>query len=454
MKIKKILLGLLLIITISFVTSYKLEKETINQIAIHGYEKPAEFIFKFGDAEEGFYEIFTFVDVELSPKEKFEIKNKTENILVKVYPTEKISEIKGLFSFIFYIQKPNKENKEERLRINLKNIEEIFEVNSEANFPGEGIFFYLENKENVSLKDLKVKFRSILFEEERKFDIKPFEKKEFFVKVDKKKLEKTPAGSYLIEIDFIAPNNKIYTKQGKFLIGEKKDIFNDYKKEGFLVKEEIFIKRNLGNTLENVQFEVEKNIFSAFFTSFSEKADRIETEGLKKKFYWTKKIGPSESSEIKVRTNYLLPLIALILIIGFTFLSNKYYSAKLKIIKSVQPLKTKGGEFAVRVKIKIKANAPLRNVSINEKVPSFLKIYKKFSSLSPNKIDEKNGKITLNLGDLFSGEERTFNYILYSKVGVYGKIFFPETNVIYEVNNKVYETLSNKVFFLSEQAKK
>ncbi|MEM4182105.1 MAG: hypothetical protein QXX68_03080 [Candidatus Pacearchaeota archaeon] len=449
----KILLFCIIFLLIGFVSSYNLQKEVINNIAIHDYENPAEFLFKFTNAKEGYYEIFTFVDVNLLPEEKFLIENGTGEVIVKVYPTKRIKNIKGPYSFIFYVRDPDRENIEERLRINLKDITDIFEIYSDSNFPDEKISFYVENKENISLKNVRAKFSSILFEEEKNFSIGPSEKKEFIIKINKEKMKRIPAGQYLIDAVFFAPSGEEYRKQGKLTIGEKKEIFGDYKKEGYFIKEETLIKKNLGNVVENVQFINEKNLLSYFFVSFNEKPDKIEREGLKVTYLWSKKLAPNESAEIKIRTNFLIPFISLLLILGIAYLIKKYYSESITIKKYAHHVRTKGGEFAVRIRIHVKANRSVRNVSINEKVPSILKIYKNFSELTPNIIDEKRNKLVWNLGDLQAGEERVFSYIVYSKVGVYGKVIFPESVGIYERGTKILETISNKVFFLSEQAK-
>lgn len=450
----KILLFFMIFIVIGFASSYNLQKEIINNIAIHDYEKPAEFSFKFTNAKDGYYEIFTFVDVNLLPEEKFLIENGTGEIIVKVYPTKRIKNIKGLYSFIFFVKGPNQNDPiEDRLRINLKDITDIFEIYSDSNFPDEKISFYVENKENISLKNLKVKFSSILFEEEKVFNIGPSEKKEFVVKVDREKMKKIPAGQYLLEATFLAPSGEEYKKQGRLTIGEKKEIVSDYKKEGYFIKEETLIKKNSGNIVENVQFINEKNILSYFFVSFNEKPDKVERNGMKVTYFWNKKLGPNESAEIKIRTNFLIPFISLLLILGIAYLIKKYYSESLTIKKYVHHVRTKGGEFAVRIRIHVKANKSVKNVSINEKVPSILKIYKNFGALTPNIIDEKRNKLVWNLGDFQAGEEKVFSYIVYSKVGVYGKVIFPEAVGIYERGTKILETISNKVFFLSEQAK-
>ncbi|MEM4605776.1 MAG: hypothetical protein QW103_01935 [Candidatus Pacearchaeota archaeon] len=453
MKNRTFLFALVLVLFTS-VNAFELEKIIVNDIAIHSFDNPAEFIFKFKNAESGLYEIFTFVDVKIFPNEKFLIDNLSNEISVKVYPTKKIEDIKGRFSFVYYIKDPNYNVKEDRIRIILKEINDIFEIYSRANPLADNVSFYLENKENVSLKNITIKASSILFEENITFDINPFEKKEFFINVDKEKMRKIPAGSYLLEVVFISPDQKNFVKQGKIILGEKRNILEDYKKEGFIIKEEVFFKKNLGNVNEDVQFSIEKNFFISPFLFFNEKPDKIEREGFKKVYYWNKRLSPLDSYEIKIRTNYLYLILFLILLPVLYYSLLYYYKGKVSIKKYIKPVKTKSGDFAVKVKIHLKALKNVKNVSLIENYPSIFKLHNDFGLLKPDLVDDKKHKIKWNAGELMKGEEKIFSYVLYTKLGIYGKLFFPKSVCIYEYGNKVLETSSNKVFLLSEQIKK
>ena len=124
---------------------------------------------------------------------------------------------------------------------------------------------------------------------------------------------------------------------------------------------------------------------------------------------------------------------------------------KLEVKKSISYVKTKDGQFALRVKINVKARTAVENVSITDRIPSIVKIYNKFGFIKPDKIDAKNRRLHWNIGKLFPGEERVFDYIVYAKVGVIGKFSLPGALAVYEHEGTINEVSSNQVFFLNEQ---
>ena len=82
------------------------------------------------------------------------------------------------------------------------------------------------------------------------------------------------------------------------------------------------------------------------------------------------------------------------------------------------------------------------------------KIYNKFGTTKPDKIDPESRRLRWNVGDLDSGEERIFSYIVYSKIGVMGKFSLPESKAVFESDGKIQETHSNIVHFMSDQVKR
>jgi hypothetical protein len=120
--------------------------------------------------------------------------------------------------------------------------------------------------------------------------------------------------------------------------------------------------------------------------------------------------------------------------------------------KSVSPVKTQSGQFALRVRIHVKARKRVENVSIIDRVPGIVQIHEKFDSiLRPSKIDTKNKRIQWDLGELAAGEERMLSYVIYSTVGVVGTFSLPRTLAVFEKAGEIHELESNAVFFMAEQ---
>ena len=82
-----------------------------------------------------------------------------------------------------------------------------------------------------------------------------------------------------------------------------------------------------------------------------------------------------------------------------------------------------------------------------------VKLYDKFGMISPDKIDLESRKLYWNIPKLNKGETRIFTYIIYSKIGVFGRIELPETKAVYEENGESKETYSNKSFYVREENK-
>ena len=170
-------------------------------------------------------------------------------------------------------------------------------------------------------------------------------------------------------------------------------------------------------------------------------------------YTWIKeKLYPAESYMIKAKTNYLFPIL-IIIALALAVLGYKRFSeTKLEIKKSVFPLKTKGGEFALKINLSLKARKEIGNVTLTDKIPSIVKIYKKFGSIKPDKIDTENRRVHWDIGSLEAGEERSISYVVYSKVGIVGKFSLPRALAVFEKDGSIHEVDSNNVFFMSEQS--
>jgi hypothetical protein len=454
MKIRRELIFILLMIfLISFSSALSIEKNPVSNVIIPEINHPAHFELTITQASLGSYNIYTLTDVRLEPATPFALNEGLNKIDVYVYPTEQLKE-RGFYSFTFTLNRDTEESYNDKLTVKVVDLKDAIEINSDSNNPETGqIKFYIRNNEKASIKNLKAKFSSILFDFEREFDLDEYEKKEIIVNVDEDELQKTKAGSYIIKAEFETPKGKSAV-DGKFFIGEKKEIKTQQDSSGFLIYTKTINKINTGNVPEVVEVFIKKDIFSRLFTSFNQEPISVERSGFNVEYLWNKRLEPAEVFTVKTRTNYIFPLLIVvfagILIIGF----KRYTQTRIEAKKSVSHVKTKGGEFALKIKLTIKAKKNVQNVSLIDKVPPVVKVYEKFETVKPDKIDAANRRIRWDIGDLNAGEERIFSYIVYSKIGVVGKFSLPEALVVFEKNNEIHEIESNKVFFLSEQVKK
>jgi len=120
------------------------------------------------------------------------------------------------------------------------------------------------------------------------------------------------------------------------------------------------------------------------------------------------------------------------------------------IKKKINYVRTKGGEFALKVQLKVKARRYVERIKVDDRIPHLVSLYDKFGAVTPDKIDSTNRRLEWNVDSLNPGEERIFSYIVYSKIGVVGKFELPAAKAIYEREGKIKSSVSNRSFFVNE----
>jgi hypothetical protein len=147
----------------------------------------------------------------------------------------------------------------------------------------------------------------------------------------------------------------------------------------------------------------------------------------------------------------LFPLILIILIVAIVVLVRRFSEKDVMLRKKVSFVNAKGGEFALKVSIQVKAKNYVERVNVIDKLPALVKIYERFGGDEPTRVDEKNKKIEWNFEKLEQGEIRIISYVIYSKIGVVGKFALPKATVLFEKEGKIKEAQSNQAFFVAEQ---
>ncbi len=449
---KKLLLLLIAgLLCLSLVSTLEMSAEYSTNVIVRDIENSIELILEIDNASAGTYNLYTLADISIRPSETFTITGSPVEKKFTITATDNL-DIEGHYAFTYTLNHRGVEKIDEKFLINLMNLEDVLEISSDSIDSASGeVSFYIQNKESVNLKNLSAKFSSILFETEKTFDLGPNEKLEIFVDVDKNKLKKTKAGVYIIQSVFQTKKG-VRTIEGNLYLGEKKGITSTEDKSGILVQTETITKVNVGNVLESVQIKLKRNIFSRLFTSFNIEPILIERNGLTIEYTWIKeRLNPTEAYIVQAKTNYVLPFFVIVLAVLALLGFKRFSETKLEVKKSVSHVRTKNDEFALKITLSLKAKKSVENVTLIDKVPAIVKIYKKFGMIKPDKIDAESRRIHWNIGDLNADEERIFTYIIYSKVGVVGKFSLPEALAVFEKEGKIHEVDSNKVFFMSDQ---
>ena len=438
----------------SFGQSLELQAEYDTNVLVQEYETPIMLTLNIVDAEPGLYNLYTLADISLKPQEMFTIfENGTYEKEFTILPMNSL-DVEGLYSFTYILhQRSTGEKFNEQFTVNHASIADIFEVYSEeVGLESESITIYLENLEDVTLEGVTVEFSSLLFETfGETFDIGPHEKRAVSIPADREALKKTKAGVYIIDSVFSTPSGEVSLK-GNLYLGEKKGLTNFEDSSGFLIKTTTITKTNVGNVVEEARIVIKKNFFSRLFTTFNMEPVQTDRNGFIIEYVWLKeKLNPTESLIVQAKTNYILPFFIIIFGVLFFVGLKRFNETKIEVMKSVVPVKTKSGVFALRITLELNSKKAVENVTLIDKVPAIVKIYNKFGTVKPDKIDPSSRRLHWHIGDLEAGEARSFSYVVYSKVGIVGKFSLPSATAVFEKDGQIHEVESNKVFFMNEQ---
>ncbi len=399
------------------------------------------------------FEVYTLVgNVEILPKGFTQIgQGETKTIPLTVMLDEKARKNYGDYSFTFTIRSQNQGSVEERLTVKLARFKESFRVTSEdITIESREAIITIENLQDYFFENVKADTSSTLFTHSQEFSLKPYEKIQIKIPLDNQKIREMTAGTYLATVKLSKESaSELYEANIRYL--ERTGTATYEEGAGFFIISKVIEKRNEGNVVAAVEIMVKKDIISRLFTSFSKIPDSIERKGLIINYIWRQELRPGETLRVVVNTNWLAPLIILLVIIIAAISIKIALTRDLKLQKEIVFVKTRGGEFALKVVLKARASRFVEKIIIIDRLPPLVKLYERFGPLPPNKIDEKTRRVEWQLENLQAGEERIFTYLIYSKVAPIGKYELPTAIAVYERNGKIHESQSNKVFFLGEQ---
>ncbi len=404
--------------------------------------------------ESDFFEIYSLVGIDMLPREKFNIlSGETKTIRIQVIPQEAFKSKIGFLTFEYLIKSSKDEIQKERLSFNIVGLNDAISMTSENLYPNsENTKIFIKNTIMRDFDDLNIKVSSAFFDYNQNIPIKGLELKEITIPINKDKLKTLTAGKYIID-SVIQTSGKSAEKEITFKFLEQENIEETQAREGWLIRRTEITKSNVGNVAKTISITVEKDLISNLFTSVNIPPTRSEIKGVKKYYIWEKELVPGNQIKIIIRTNWLYPIIVIILLIGLAILIRRYLINDIVIKKNVYFVKTKGGEFALKVHLKLKARRYCERIKVIDKLPPISKLYEKFGAVTPDKIDLVNKRLEWNIESLNPREERIFSYIIYSKIGIVGKFELPPTKVIYEKDGKVKDGVSNKAFFINEPDK-
>lgn len=401
---------------------------------------------------EGNFRIFTPEKLSITPNEINLGEGETKTITLELLPIESMMSAEGYFRIPINVRKEGTGNPYVfYVPIKLLDFKELFvfsphNINIDSSKLGIDIY----NIEDVDYKNIEISFRSVFIDDySSKYNLLPYEKKFIEVPVNNDKLKNLIFGSYPLTVTYEVEGRKsefiVWTK-----LIEQSGVSVNEENSGIIIKKNVVEKKNEGNIITIAEVNIKKNIFSKFFTTFSKEPNRVEREGFAVVYYWQGELRPNESLKIEATTNWTLPFLVILLIIGVAVLSKMYFSHDLEMVKRVNYVRTKSNDFALKVTIKVKAKKFMEKISIYDRIPAMTKVYEDDRNFT-GKLDKDKGRLKWDVNYLSAGEERTFSYIIYSKVKILGKFELPSATTVYESKGKVHEEKSNRVFFINEQ---
>ncbi len=451
---KSLILFVLAVFLISFTSATDLEvssQKVVGSIINEG-DKPAVFDIRVENKEASkSFEIYTFERFEITPKQ-FSLDNgERRTIRVELVPVDSMKKNVGYRSVPVYFQAMSDSDfVREDLTIKLVDFDEAFEVKGESINP-ESSFLDLSvyNLEEISYEGVDIAFSAdFINDANASFDFNPYEKKSVRIELDEEVLKKKVFGEHPIEVSYNY-DDMSGSVVGYARILENSELTTINENNGIIVHKRVVEKINAGNVPTVAVVNVDKNIISRLFSTFSPEPLRVERQGFNFKYTWQEELQPDESLKVVVTTNWLFPLILLIAMGIIVYLLNMFFSNDVVLNKKVSYVKTKSGDFALKVSLRVRARKFVENVRIYDKLPGMTKLYEKYGQ-APKHIDKNLGRMYWDLPHLAEGEERFFSYVIYSKLKVVGKFELPVATAVYEKEGKVHESKSNRAIFINE----
>tara|TARA_Y100000034_G_scaffold134864_1_gene204600 strand:+ start:5909 stop:7267 length:1359 start_codon:yes stop_codon:yes gene_type:complete len=450
---KKILFISLILLLIPLTTSANLEVTEIESKNVIMRELDNNATYKLSiknlDSSDEF-QIYTLISAVIYPKNFFSV-NEGEEIqldLTIVPHQSTINNNLGTYTFEYQIKGQKTGFFKNFISLKILEAKDAISV-SIKNIALEDTTAEIEitNEEDFNFEDVKVSISSDFFQYSEILDFSPKEKKQISIPIDKSKNTEAGDREFISKFEL----NGIISKKTNILkYLEKGGISISEKSEGLIIRKTDITKTNEGNIPTKAIIESKKNILTRLFTVYSETPDTSKRKGLFVHYSWEKELGVGESLEVSSTTNYTFPLILLILVIAVVIATKIITRKNLSLSKRASLLKTRGGEFAVKVKLKIKSNKPASNITISDKLPRMTKLYTKHSK--PHHIDSKSRNISWEIKHLSPGEQRVFTYIIYSKINPVGSFELSPATASYESEGAKEFSYSNATSIATETA--
>lgn len=446
---KAALLLALIILNIHLAQSLEVEKTEVSPVIISEISNPAIFTFTIsnpGESQQA--EIYSLVGVSISPSGMFELAPGDNVFEIRASPQEDFRKNIGYFTFEYQIKGQKTGIFKDNLLLQIVPLKDVFEIETlPISQDDTTAKIIIKNTKETTVNNVRINLDSSFFEGSKTLSFRPLQNHTIEVEINKN-IARLTAGKYLVEAEFEVEGESA-TEENIIDYLEKEGTSVSKETTGFILRKTTTSKTNRGNVPVEATIDVKKDVLSRLFTINSPSPDEIERRGLSVTYHWGKTLAPGESLEASTTTNYTVPFILLLLIAGIGFGSTFYFRTPLAINKKVTFIRTRGGEFAMKVNIRVKARKNVEKINLVDSIPATTKLYEKFGK-QPDKIDESTRRLHWNIEKLSKGEERFYSYIIYSKLKLVGRVALPQAHASFAQDGKHSFAYSNKAFLASE----
>jgi len=457
---KYLVIACLMLVLLGFlgIASAELEivKTAVSDVVVTELGNQAEFniLIKNSGPSDNF-QVYTLVSgITLTPEDSFYIsKDGEKEINVKISFDEKMLKGRESFGFEYRIAGDKSGVTKDILSVRVFSLGSAVTVTSkDIQFNQKEATLVVKNRANYTFQDISINAKSEFFNKNYQLSLGAYEEKSFAAELDQDRLGRAIGGEYLLSYTV---SKGIASGKGTsiFSFRELTNIKTEEKTSGILTRTFTSNKINIGNSKAFVRIFVEKGWFTKLFTSTNIEPSDIEKQNGKTILVFEKELMPDETFTVIVKTRYWIPLLLLIALGAAAWMIFVEGRKCISVKKKVVFVKTKGGEFALRIVLYVRALKNIQKVSITERIPGIVKIFKKFGLIEPTNIDEKKRIVEWKFDSMNAGEERVVSYIVYSKIGIFGKFELAPAIAIYDCNGQVYEEESNRVVFTCEEKK-
>lgn len=396
------------------------------------------------------FQIYSLVGVELSPSTIHLEADTPTTVTITAKPVRRLLDnTKGLVKFQYEIFSTREGLSQGELFMDLVTLPEALFIRPVSVEVGDNESkIMIQNLKGIRFSNMDFAFKSKLFDTDSKVTIGPFETIPVTIQIDADATRKLVADTYPLEVrvsyqgaEGTIISNVKYLEQGGIAVAESS--------EGVVIRTKTTEKVNEGNVPVTATISEKRDIFTRLLTNHNPAPETASKRGFYVVYTWQEQLEPSEKLVVQSTTNYTLPLIMLIIIAVIVIAVKFFMRSGLSLVKRVSFVRTKGGEFALKVTIHAKAHGPLQNVVLTDRVPHAMKLYESYG-IKPHAIDEATRTITWNLPHLNAGEERVFSYIIYSKIRVVGSFELPLAHARFTQKGKQTSVFSNKTSFAAE----